>query len=617
MPTGQDMDEVDLVLALSATLQDAPAPMSQLPPEVQASSHAGADAEARAALCGNAVGPVAYDYIARCTAHFSPSRAIGKGAYGTVFWAVDDSERTSAALEFAAKRLECDDAEDRKALERMTEAEIQTLTRFSHPHIIRLLGFCRSQAASILLYEYEPLGSLDSHLVDVEKATRLLWPYRVRIVAGVVTAVSYLHMHDPQGPCYHRDIKPGNIVLTPTLAPKLIDCGLSRFLPNDRPEVGSRKTLKGTTGIGALGTPGFMCPRYISTNSFDAKSEVYAVGVTILQVITGTMDFTSPSSTSEMSLNDLVDEGDETRATVIASDRDQRPPSDAAGSSVQSLAEMAAACVAKYKSRVSLIALLRQAKQAAAALPVHSEVDALRAEVERMAAELRHLRIQGELAQQQELAALKTCELCYDNISPSRSGGMSCPLGHFVCAGCAPAMVMAYLQQVTGSDTLLEEHRVRGGHIACFRATAAFDPRCTTIYADSMLASTLPESVFVRYRQVQDSVVEQRIWQEHNDRFLREVARIKAEHGRDTQRLDEQASADFLRRQYPNARMCPRCNFGPVINENCADLAAHHGEARAGGRSRISNACGQCGFFTRDWNQWLLWDGVLRTGSRQ
>ena len=76
---------------------------------------------------------------------------------------------------------------------------------------------------------------------------------------------------------------------------------------------------------------------------------------------------------------------------------------------------------------------------------------------------------------------------------------------------------------------------------------------------------------------------------------------------------EEAASAEFLRRQYPNARMCPQCRCGPVINENCYDLQAHHNEASGSGR--ISNACQQCGFFTREWNEWLPWDGVMR-GNR-
>jgi len=97
------------------------------------------------------------------------------------------------------------------------------------------------------------------------KAVQLTLGRRGSIVSGLLAAVSYLHHHDGQGPCYHRDIKPANIMLTASLSPKLSDCGLSRFLPHDRPGQ-SRQTLQLTQG-GPLGTPGFMCPRYVATGS--------------------------------------------------------------------------------------------------------------------------------------------------------------------------------------------------------------------------------------------------------------------------------------------------------------------------------------------------------------
>jgi len=196
-----------------------------------------------------------------------------------------------------------------------------------------------------------------------------------------------------------------------------------------------------------------------------------------------------------------------------------------------------------------------------------------------------------------ERDAMQTCELCFDNISPSSGRGMTCPNGHFVCAGCAPSMVQTFLERVNESDTLLEQHRARGGHIPCFRNTSAFDPRCTAVLSDGELARTLSDEIFVRYRESQNEVVENRIWQDHNERFRRKLARIQSQHQIESGRRGDEASAEFMRRQYPNARMCPICQFGPVINENCADLQAHNGEARSGGRSRINNACGRCGFF--------------------
>jgi serine/threonine protein kinase len=594
-----------------------PAPPPPPPPPVSQEDDS-ANAAIRAALRGDSVALVPFHFIQRCTESFAQSRSIGRGAYGTVFRGVDDGG-AFAPFEFAAKRLECENPDDRDALERMTVAEIQTLTRFTHPHIIRLLGYCRDEGASILLYEYEPLGSLEGHLEDANKASAMLWSYRARIVAGVLTAVNFLHKHDPSGPCYHRDIKPGNIVLTASYSPKLIDCGLSRFLPRDQPEQGSRRTLIATS-LRALGTQGFMCPTYARTNAFNEKSEVYSIGVTILQIITGKVDFTSPCNQEQLSLSDLIDEPD---TKLVADSKDVRPPVDEAQSAVDTLAEMSAACVAKLRSRISLIALLRQAKMLSAALPVQCEMQALRAQIEQMSSELRQLRIQGELVQQQQQQLQQpqqetlTCELCYDGIVVSESSGMFCTERHFVCAGCAPMMVQTFLERVSESDTLLEAHRARDGRLPCFRHTPAFDPQCSAMYAESSLAAVLPEEVFVQYRQSQNEVIENRVWQEQNERFQQEIARILHEQGLETQRRDEQATVDFLRHRYPNARMCPRCRFGPVINENCPALDTHHGDRVRGSQTRISNACGQCGFFTRHWNEWQPWDGILRAGPPQ
>lgn len=110
---------------------------------------------------------------------------------------------------------------------------------------------------------------------EAEATPQLTWGRRSCIVSGLMSAVSYLHHHDSKGPCYHRDIKPANIMLTISLSPKLSDCGLSRFLPQDRPDQ-PRRTMQLTTGAGPAGTPGFMCRRYISTGQFDAKSLGFA-----------------------------------------------------------------------------------------------------------------------------------------------------------------------------------------------------------------------------------------------------------------------------------------------------------------------------------------------------
>ena len=101
-------------------------------------------------------------------------------------------------------------------------------------------------------------------------------------MAGVSRAINYLHCHDSRGPAFHRDIKSANIVLDLGLSPKLIDCGLSKFIPNQH----SHGTIMSTTGA-ALGTPGYMCSTYVRKSKFEAKSEIFSFGIVNLELLTG------------------------------------------------------------------------------------------------------------------------------------------------------------------------------------------------------------------------------------------------------------------------------------------------------------------------------------------
>jgi len=62
--------------------------------------------------------------------------------------------------------------------------------------------------------------------------------------------------------------------------------------------------------------------------------------------------------------------------------------------------------------------------------------------------------------------------------------------------------------------------------------------------------------------------------------------------------------------QFPDAKVCPKCSFGPLIKDACDDLTAHHGQTRRNGGT-TNNACPQCGFFARDWKDWKPWEGTF------
>jgi serine/threonine protein kinase len=164
--------------------------------------------------------------------------------------------------------------------------EIHVLSAFRHPHIIRLLGYTSTSAGVTqelcLVYELG-YASLDKMLTDGEKAKDFSCKVRVRIAADSSRAINYLHCHDPRGPAFHRDVKSANIVLDLALSPKLIDCGLSKFIPDQQ----RHGTIMSTRGA-ILGTPGYMCPKYASGGSeYDAKSENFSVGIVLLELLLG------------------------------------------------------------------------------------------------------------------------------------------------------------------------------------------------------------------------------------------------------------------------------------------------------------------------------------------
>jgi serine/threonine protein kinase len=68
-------------------------------------------------------------------------------------------------------------------------------------------------------------------LNDDVKARRLPWQLRVRILRKVASALHHLHTSDPQQPAWHRDVKSANIALTTAMEPKVIDCGLGKYVP--------------------------------------------------------------------------------------------------------------------------------------------------------------------------------------------------------------------------------------------------------------------------------------------------------------------------------------------------------------------------------------------------
>lgn len=211
------------------------------------------------------------------TGYFNQANFIGQGGFGKVYKGKisrTNAQGVSDTQVVAVKQL------GRESLQGSAEflVEVLLLTMLSHPNLVSLVGFCAQGDERLLVYEYMPFGSLESHLFDVHVGKQPLdWNTRVKIAVGVADGLWYLHnVADP--PIIYRDMKAANILLDEDFNPKLSDFGLAKVGPvGDRTHVSTR----------VMGTFGYCAPDYAVSGKLTLKSDIYSFGVLLLELITG------------------------------------------------------------------------------------------------------------------------------------------------------------------------------------------------------------------------------------------------------------------------------------------------------------------------------------------
>ncbi|XP_057977136.1 U-box domain-containing protein 35-like [Malania oleifera] len=206
--------------------------------------------------------------IEAATNFFSSSLKIGEGGYGPVY---------KATLEYtpvAIKVLRPDAAQGRKQFQQ----EVEVLSCMRHPHMVLLLGACAEYGC--LVYEYMDNGSLEDRLFRKNNSRPISWQARFRIATEIATALLFLHQAKPE-PLVHRDLKPANILLDRNYVSKISDVGLARLVPQS---VADSVTHYHMTA--AAGTFCYIDPEYQQTGMLGVKSDIYSLGVMLLQIIT-------------------------------------------------------------------------------------------------------------------------------------------------------------------------------------------------------------------------------------------------------------------------------------------------------------------------------------------
>nr|XP_024394072.1 serine/threonine-protein kinase-like protein ACR4 isoform X3 [Physcomitrium patens]PNR40972.1 hypothetical protein PHYPA_018375 [Physcomitrium patens] len=211
------------------------------------------------------------------TCNFSASNMVGRGGGSEVYkWKMPDGKVA------AVKRLNRGPKSEEELL---NDVDINT-SLSAHPHIVRLLGYCVDSSHLILVYEYLSEGSVESRLHARTNAPTLPWLVRFKVAVGIAKALDCLH-NGTSRPVIHRDVKTANILLTADFEPQLSDFGLAKWAP---------KKASHILCDDVLGTFGYLAPEYFMYGRVNNKTDVYALGVVLLELITGRMpiDNTSP-----------------------------------------------------------------------------------------------------------------------------------------------------------------------------------------------------------------------------------------------------------------------------------------------------------------------------------
>lgn len=202
---------------------------------------------------------------------------IGQGGMAHVYKAYQPGLNRFVAIKVVLPSL----AEEADFAERF-QREAQAVARLNHPNILQVYDFGAHDTYNYLVMRYVENSTTLADLIKTGAPVEKLIDY----VVQVADALNYAHEHG----IVHRDVKPGNILIDGKWA-LLSDFGLVKIK-----EASSQLT---GTGIG-IGTPAFMSPEQVSGQEVDHRTDIYALGVILHRILTGTIPHDAPTPLSIM-----------------------------------------------------------------------------------------------------------------------------------------------------------------------------------------------------------------------------------------------------------------------------------------------------------------------------
>lgn len=191
---------------------------------------------------------------------------MGKSTYGTAYKATLEDGHI-----VAVKRLR----EKTTKTQREFEAEAGVLGKIRHPNLLSLRAYYLGpKGEKLLVFDYMEKGSLASFLHARGPETNVDWTTRMRIAVGVTQGLDYLHTKED---IIHGNLTSSNILLNSQSYAHIADVGLSRLMT----------AAASTNVVATAGTLGYRAPELSKLKNASTKTDVYSLGVVILELLTG------------------------------------------------------------------------------------------------------------------------------------------------------------------------------------------------------------------------------------------------------------------------------------------------------------------------------------------
>jgi len=221
--------------------------------------------------------------------HFEIVSAIGAGGMGEVYRAIDTRLNRTVAIKVLPAAVMADAERRRRFVQ-----EAQAASALNHPNIVSIYEIDSDAGTDFIAMEYVDGESLDRLIArgvpPIDRAVR----YAIEIVDALATA--------HEAGIIHRDIKPGNIMISRSDHAKVLDFGLAKLLHGDvaEPVAATRTAVPPTVSGTILGTAAYMSPEQAEGLPVDARTDIFALGTVLYELLTGRRAFQGRSHLSTL-----------------------------------------------------------------------------------------------------------------------------------------------------------------------------------------------------------------------------------------------------------------------------------------------------------------------------